>query len=253
VTEFKSILITGASSGIGKALAEHLADEGVYLAISGRDQTRLNDVADSCRKKGATVESLVIDVVDQAGMESWLEEIDDAHPLDLVIANAGVSPGTSGETATANQMRRMLEINVTGVLNTIDPVVPRMIERRSGSIALLSSLAGFRGLPSAPGYGASKAWVRSYGEGLRGSLYAEGINVSVICPGFVASRITDQNKFPMPFFMTASKAADIILRGLVKNKARIAFPLPSYMMVWLLAFLPLWLTDLLARKLPRKE
>ena len=114
MTEFKSILITGASSGIGKALAEHLADEGVYLAISGRDQTRLNDVADSCRKKGATVESLVIDVVDQAGMESWLEEIDDAHPLDLVIANAGVSPGTSGETATANQMRRMLEINVTG-------------------------------------------------------------------------------------------------------------------------------------------
>ncbi|MBT3916277.1 MAG: SDR family NAD(P)-dependent oxidoreductase [Rhodospirillaceae bacterium] len=250
---FKSILITGASSGIGKALAEQLAGEGVYLAISGRDQARLNEVGENCRKKGATVDATIIDVTNQAAMKSWLEEIDSQHSLDLVIANAGVSPGTSGETRKDDQMRRMLEINVIGVLNTIDPVIPGMIIRESGSIALMSSLAGFRGLPSAPGYGASKAWVRSYGEGLRGSLHAEGINVSVICPGFVASRITDQNKFPMPFFMTAPKAAAIILHGLDKNKARIAFPLASYIMAWLLAFLPLWLTDLLARKLPRKE
>jgi len=253
VKRFKSILITGASSGIGKALAEALAGDGVFLAISGREQARLKTVADNCRKKGATVDATIIDVADQAAMLNWVTELDNAHPLDLVIANAGVSPGTSGETEKDDQMRRMLEINVNGVLNTINPVIPRMITRKSGSIALMSSLAGFRGLPSAPGYGASKAWVRSYGEGLRGSLHTEGINVSVICPGFVASRITDQNKFPMPFFMTAPKAAAIILRGLYKNKARIAFPNPSYIMAWLLAFLPLWLTDLLARKLPRKE
>ncbi len=251
--EFKSVLITGASSGIGKALAESLAGDDVYLAISGRDEARLKDVAEYCRTKGAVVDANIVDVTNQIAMKSWIEEIDTAHPLDLVVANAGVSPGTSGETEKADQMRRMLDINVTGVLNTVDPIIPKMIERKSGSIALLSSLAGFRGLPSAPGYGASKAWVRSFGEGLRGSLHVEGINVTVICPGFVASRITDQNNFPMPFYMAAPKAADIILRGLSKDKARIAFPPASYMMVWLMAFLPLWLTDMLARHLPRKE
>ncbi len=251
--KFKSILITGASSGIGAALAERLAGPGVVLAVSGRDNQRLTDIADRCRAKGAQVIEKNLDVADQTAMKSWLEEIDATNPLDLIVANAGVSPGTSGETEDAAQSRRMLEINVTGVFNTITPIVPRMIERQRGTIALMSSLAGFRGLPSAPGYGASKAWVRSYGEGLRGSLYPDGINVSVICPGFVASRITEQNKFPMPFFMTAPKAAEIILKGLSKNKARIAFPFTMYALVLLLATLPLWLTDGILRRLPKKE
>ena len=251
--KFRSVLITGASSGIGKALAESLAGDGVCLAISGRDEARLKAVADSCRKNGAIVDARIIDVTDQTTMKNWLQEIDSLYPLDLVIANAGVSPGTSGKAEKTEQIRRMLDINVNGVLNTIDPVVPCMVERKYGTIALVSSMAGFRGLPSAPGYGASKAWVRSYGEGLRSALYSEGIKVSVICPGFVASRITDQNNFPMPFFMTSPKAAGIILRGLRNGKARIAFPRPSYMMAWLLAFLPLWITDSLVRNLPRKE
>jgi short-subunit dehydrogenase len=253
VKKFQSILITGASSGVGEALAEGLAGESVFLAISGRDEVRLNHVAEKCRSLGANVEARVIDVTDQAAMKTWIEQVDQAQTLDLVIANAGVSPGTSGESVTDAKMRRMLEINVTGVLNTIDPIIPKMAERKTGSLGLVSSVAGFRGLPSAPGYGASKAWVRSYGEGLRGSLYADGICVSVICPGFIRSRITDQNNFPMPFFMNAPKAAKIIINGLKKNKARIAFPLPVYALVWLMSSLPVWLTDTIFRKLPTKE
>ena len=250
---FKSILITGASSGIGEALAEKLAAPDVQLALSGRHSDRLQEVANRCRAKGAQVIEEIVDVADQAAMNNWIETVDQAAPLDLIIANAGVSPGTSGEAEAADQARRMLDINVTGVFNTVLPIVPRMILRGHGTIALVSSLAGFRGLPSAPGYGASKAWVRSYGEGLRGSLHPEGIRVSVICPGFVASRITEQNKFFMPLFMTAPKAAEIILKGLVKNKARIAFPFPMYALVWFLAALPPWLTDSLFQRLPKKE
>jgi short-subunit dehydrogenase len=253
VKNFKSILITGASSGIGEALAENLAGPGIFLALCGRNGERLEGVAERCRTKGAEVIDQVVDVTDQIAMKSWIEEIDEAHPLDLLIVNAGVSPGTSGELDTASQSRRMMEINVGGVFNTVEPIIAKMAARKVGSIALVSSLAGFRGLPSAPGYGASKAWVRSYGEGLRGSLHSEGINVSVICPGFVASRITEQNNFTMPMFMTAPKAARIILKGLAKGKSRIAFPYPIYALVLFLTFLPLWLTDGLFRRLPRKE
>jgi short-subunit dehydrogenase len=251
--KFHSILITGASSGIGEALADKLAGPGIYLAISGRNGARLSIVAERCRTKGATVLESVIDVSDKVAMKNWIEKVDTDHPLDLIIANAGVSPGTSGEIESAAQARRMMEINVMGVFNTIDPIIPRMRARGTGTIALMSSLAGFKGMPSAPGYGASKAWVRSFGQGLRGNLFSDGVGVSVVCPGFVASRITDQNNFPMPLFMDAPKAASIVHNGLAKNKARIAFPFPMYAMVWLLSVLPLWLTDSILRRLPKKE
>lgn len=116
----------------------------------------------------------------------------------------------------------------------------------------MSSLAGFRGLPSAPAYGASKAAVRSWGEGLRGQLAPRNIAVNVICPGFVESRITDENDFPMPFLMEAERAAEIIARGLAKNRGRIAFPWQMYMAVWLFSALPVSWTEALASALPRK-
>ena len=252
VKKFSSILITGASSGIGEALAENLAGPGIFLALCARNDERLQGVAERCRAQGAQVIDQVIDVTDQSAIKAWIEDIDEAHPLDLLIANAGVSPGTSGEADTASQSRRMMETNVGGGFNTVEPIITKMVARQSGTIGLVSSLAGFRGLPSAPGYGASKAWVRSYGEGLRGRLYPDDISVSVICPGFVASRITDQNNFKMPMFMTAPRAARIILKGLANGKARIAFPMPMYALVWILTFLPLWLTDGILRRLPKK-
>ena len=248
----RSILITGASSGIGEALALDYAAPGVTLALSGRDVRRLAAVADACRAKGAVVEASAVDVTDRAAMERWLAAADARRPLELVIANAGISGGTSGAGEGPSQTRRIFEINVTGLLNTVLPAIPPMRERGQGQIALMSSVAAFRGMPSAPAYTASKAAVRAYGEALRGVLAPAGIRVSVICPGFVRSRITQANRFPMPLLMDAGRAARIIRRGLARDRARIAFPFPTYFTTWLLGALPPALTDPLVRRLPKK-
>ncbi len=188
-------------------------------------------------------------------MESWILASDARSPLDLVVANAGISGGTSGANGGgegAEQTRRIFETNVTGLLNTVLPAIPPMQRRGGGQIALMSSVASFRGMPGAPAYSASKAAVRAYGEALRGALAPSGIRVSVICPGFVRSCMTAANRFPMPLLMDAERAARIIRRGLERDKPRIAFPWPTYFAAWLMGTLPPVLTDPLLRKLPRK-
>jgi len=249
-----AIIITGASSGIGEALALQYAASGVVLGLTGRDHTRLEGVIDACRARGAVVEGIVMDVGDRAGMATWLEGFYGRHGCDLVVANAGVAGGVRGATPEALEAARaMFKTNIDGVLNTIDPLIPHMAKSGKGQIALVSSLAGFRGLAGAPAYAASKGFVKLYGEGLRGSLAPLGIKVSVICPGFVVSRITGLNHFPMPFLMAADKAARIIADGLQKNRARIAFPAPMVFGVWLLAALPAAVSDWISRKLPAKD
>ncbi len=250
---YKSILITGASSGLGKAMAERYAEPDIFLALTGRDAGRLGDVVKICQQKGAAVEGKIIDVTDRRAMKDWIEAIDEAHELDLVIANAGVSLRTSGESDPELAGQRLKEINIDGVLNTLDPIQSKMMARNKGQIALVSSMAAFRGLPSAPAYAASKAWVKSYGEGLRGRLGRANVGVSVICPGFVHSRITDLNRFIMPFYMASAKAAGIIHKGLAGNKPLIAFPLPMYLLSWTFGNIPAFLADWLSKLLPEKE
>ncbi len=245
----RSILVTGASSGIGAALAEAYAGEGVALAISGRDSGRLEAVANACRKQGAVVDARVIDVTRCDDMDRWVRGVDFRNPIDLIIANAGISGGGDDE----DMIRDIFAVNVAGVLNTILPVIPLMKDRGCGQIAIMSSLTGYRGLPSAPAYSASKAAVKAYGEALRGELADSGIKVSVICPGFVESRITEKNRFPMPLIMTAGKAAKIIKRGLAANRARISFPRSLAAAVWLLSALPPAVADIVLRKIPKKE
>ncbi len=248
----RSILITGASSGIGAALARRYAATGIHLSLSGRDAGRLKAIADECRQKGASVTTALIDVTDAESMKTWVEVTDDHHPLDLAIANAGISGGTAGGGESAEQARRIFDVNLTGTLNTIDPAIQRMAARKKGQIALFSSLAGFSGWPGAPAYSAAKGAVRAYGEALRGSLARHDIEVSVVCPGFVATPMTDVNPYPMPLLMPAGRAAEIIAAGLAKNRGRIAFPLPTYLFVRLMAALPLDLGLALRRRLPEK-
>ena len=248
----KVILITGASSGIGEALALEFATDGVTLILIGRDLERLDSVAAQCRDGGAEVRLATIDVTDAKFFAQWLEGVDSMTPIDLVIANAGISGGTAGGAEDDEQVRRIFAVNVDGVFNTVHPAITLMAARRHGQIAIMSSLAAFRGFPGAPAYCASKAAVRSYGESLRGALAPDGIEVSVICPGFVRSRMTAANPFKMPFLMNAGRAARIIKRDLARNKARIAFPFPTYFAAWLVGALAPSLTDPWLRRAPKK-
>jgi short-subunit dehydrogenase len=248
----RSILITGASSGIGAALAERYAAPGIRLALTGRDSGRLGAVADRCRAKGATVDETVLDVVDATALATWMHQMDDRQAFDLVIANAGVSSGSGGNGESEAQAKRIFAVNVDGVLNTVLPVLGRMRARGRGQIAIMASLAAFRGFPGAPAYCASKAAVRVWGEALRGELLASGVGVSVICPGYIVTPMTATNKFHMPMLMDVGRAAAIIVAGLARGRARIAFPFPVYAVVRLIAALPTaWMDRVLAR-LPRK-
>jgi len=248
----RNILITGASSGIGASLAEHYAKTGATLYLQGRNEKRLESITSICRAHGATVHERAIDVTDASAMESWLLEADRNSPLDLIIANAGISAGTGKNGEGTGQVRRIFATNIDGVINTVQPLIPAMIKRGSGHIAIMSSLASIRALPSCPAYSASKACVRYYGEGLRGWLAPKGVKVSVICPGYIKTPMTDVNTFPMPFIMTVDKATRIIARGLAKNSARIAFPRILYIPLWLLSCLSVRLTDPIFSRLPTK-
>jgi NAD(P)-dependent dehydrogenase (short-subunit alcohol dehydrogenase family) len=265
----QSLLITGASSGIGAALARVYAAAGVRLILTGRDGARLETVAQSCREAGASVETQTLDVTDHTAMRAWIGQAFATGPIDLVIANAGISGGTGGNhsadespsvapSESQEQVEHIFNVNIGGVVNTVFPALdemqkaPRDSAHPRGQIALMSSLAGFRGLPGAPAYGASKAAVRSLGEGMRGLCARHGIRVSVICPGFVKSPMTDINPYPMPFLMTAERAAQIIRKGLARDRARISFPWRLWALVWLMSALPVGLTDPLVARMPEK-
>lgn len=249
----RTILITGASSGIGAALAEAYAAPGRTLALTGRNQARLEEVAARCRGRGAGVLTAALDVRDADALAGWIGSVDREHPIDLGIANAGVALGANGGDDSADAVRLTFATNVDGMLNTVLPLVGPMRERRRGQIAIVSSVAGFRGFPGSAAYCASKAADRLYGEGLRGDLAPFGVGVSVICPGFIRTPMTANNPFPMPLLMEPERAAAIIKRGLERNKARIAFPWPTYAVCWLLGVLPPAWTDGLLRRGPRKS
>lgn len=246
-------MITGASSGIGRALAFAYSKPGVNLFLCGRNSERLLETKSLCEGLKANVSLEILDVCDEEAAKKWIEKIEQNFAIDLVIANAGISAGTEGGPESMAQVKAIFSTNIDGVLNIIQPAIEAMKKRRKGQIALVSSLAGFRGLPSSPAYSASKSAVRVYAESLRGNLGKLGIEVSAICPGYVKTPMTDVNKFPMPFKISAEKAAQIIKNGLEKNKSRIAFPFPLYFTIWLMTLLSTRITDPLFARLPGKK
>jgi short-subunit dehydrogenase len=248
----RHILITGASSGIGAALALAYAAKGVVLSLHGRDAARLQKIAAQAHAQGADVTLHRGDVTNAAEIAIWIREQDQKTPLDLVIANAGISGGTFGGPESDAQVRAIFSVNVDGVINTVQPALALMSEHRRGQIAIISSLASFRGFPGAPAYCASKAAVRVYGEGLRGAAAPYGVEINIVCPGFIKTPMTDANPFPMPLMIRADRAAHLIRKGLAANRARIAFPLSMYAAIRFLAALPQALIDLIAQKTPKK-
>lgn len=248
-----SIFITGASSGLGKALAIAYANNGIQLFLCGRNEDRLNKTADLCRQKGANVHTFIFDVSDQTAANLALTEAQKIKPIDLLIANAGVSGGVLGMPETSDGTRNIITTNVNGVINTVLPVIRIFKEQHQGQIAIISSLAGYRGMSSCPAYSASKACVKAWGEGLRGLLKKDNIQVSVVCPGFIETPLTDKNQFRMPFLMQSDKAANIIRRRLTKNPAIIAFPHIMAFGAWFGSALPSWIILPILGLFPKKE
>lgn len=241
---YKNILITGASSGLGKAIALNYSNKNTTLYLLGRNEERLFEVKKECENKGATVYTKIIDVRNRQEMNDYLQDID----VDLVFANAGVSGGT-----TSNNEYEIFDTNIIGVLNTITPIIEKMKKIRSGRIVIISSMASFRGIASAPAYSASKACVRYYGEALNNYLKKDyNIDVNVYCPAFIKTPLTDHNKFSMPLIMSPEKAVEIMNKGLKKNKKFIIYPKCFYYGMKLLNILPFGLDDFIYSRLPRK-
>lgn len=247
---YNCILITGASSGIGQSLAEYYAAPKITLIITGRDKERLQGVQKTCEAKGATVVAKVIDVTDQAAMEAWLHKIDEKHPVDLLIANAGVR--ANGSDPDRAEYDKVLKTNLDGVLNTVWPIMQRMKERKAGHIAVTSSLASYRGYPKRGAYCASKAAVKMLCECWRLELEPYNIAVSTICPGFVKTRLT-AGAADLPLIMETEESAKRIAKGLAKKKAVIAYPLPVFLLVRLLQCLPVVVSDFFVRMAFKKR
>jgi NAD(P)-dependent dehydrogenase (short-subunit alcohol dehydrogenase family) len=221
-------LITGASSGIGAALAEALAAPGVTLHLGGRDAERLEVVAQRGRARGATVLPRSVDVRDADAMARWVAAV---GPLDLVVANAGIGAGIDdGAPEPAAQVRAIFAVNLDGVLNTVLPALdvmrrqPPDAEGVRGRIAVVASIAAFVPAPSAPSYSAAKAAVDTWTVATAPAARVHGVRLTSICPGYIRTPMTAANRYPMPGLMPADRAARIILRGIDAGRVRVAFP-----------------------------
>lgn len=243
-------VITGVTSGIGKALAVYYAQPGTTLGLLGRRQDLLTQVAAQCTAQGATVLSTALDVRDSTAMQAYAQQfLDQTGSIDLVIANAGSGAPDDLASGNASHHAWLFEVNVIGLLNTILPFVPRMLQQQYGQLVAIASVAGFRALPGSTTYAATKIAVRALMEGYGWELQRHGIVTTTINPGFIVSEMTANNKFPMPFLLQTDVAAQRIAQAVARKRRVYTFPWPMAVLARLLPLLP---GTLLARATPRR-
>jgi short-subunit dehydrogenase len=235
-------IVTGASSGIGRALCRVLAAEGAKVGLIARRPRELESLAAEIAAAGGTAVPGVADISDRGQTLKAIAEVTaKLGPVDLLIANAGVGAPTLLEPFNAHDVEKMFRVNVLGVVYAFEGVLPEMLKRGRGHVAAVSSLAAYKGLPGESGYSSSKAAVNNYLEGLRIQLRNRGITVTTICPGFVKTPMTDVNNFKMPWLLEADDAARRIVRALNRKKKVFNFPWQLSLLMKATAWLPDWI------------
>ena len=246
----KTAWITGASSGIGYALAQVMAADGWRVAASARNAEKLDELRGSIGNGPGQILPIPMDVTDPGSVERGIEQVREALGTPhLAVLNAGTHQPTPVEQLSAADFRRLMELNVMGTVHCLEAVIPDMIARRSGHIAIVASLAGYIGLPTAAAYGLTKAGLINMAEALKPELEGHQVKLQLVNPGFVKTPLTDLNPFSMPFLMELDAAADAFYRGLRSNAFEIVFPRRFAYLMKLFRLLPYPLTFALSRKL----
>jgi short-subunit dehydrogenase len=233
VTSPRAVVITGASRGLGAALARSYAQDQCLLGLTAFGSPLLNDVARTCQEFGATVRHAWVDAASAQDMRAFLQVIDGEHPLDLVIVNAGRFSGSAarGTPQPLQEGLDLLRSNLVGAITTIEAAVNVMRPRRHGHIVLIASLAALYPLADAPVYSASKAGLAAYGEAMRELLADDGIRISLVYPGHIATDQTERQIGRLPLLISASDAARIIRAALDRGRDNIVFPRRLYWMI----------------------
>lgn len=240
--------VTGAGSGIGEAVALRLAQAGWRVAISARSAESLDALA----AKAPGISTYPLDVTDATAVAETVSRIEaELGPIDLAMLNAGTYQPVSAKDFTAEKIAANFDVNVIGTAKCLEPLLPLMIARRRGHVAVVSSLTGYAGLPTSAGYGATKAALINMCESLEPELAVHDVKMTVITPGFVDTPLTRKNDFAMPFMIGVDDAADRIIAGLKSGRFEISFPLRMSLAIRLLAALPHALRLAITRRMVR--
>jgi|TARA_B110000263_G_scaffold123655_1_gene107522 short-subunit dehydrogenase len=246
--------ITGASKGIGRAIAIELASNGWTVAASGRNLDELNSLLNKDKECSGNIYIYPFDITDESLAKETLALIENEHgPISLAILNAGTHNPVNGASLEIGNIKRVINTNLMGTINCLVPTLESFVGRRAGHIAVMTSLAGYRGLPTASAYGATKAALINMCEALRVEVEKSGVVISIISPGFVRTALTDLNSFPMPFLMEPKEAAKRIIRGLESRRFEIAFPRRFYFVMKILRILPYVLFFFISRRIIGKD
>ena len=243
--------VTGASSGIGRAFCLRLADEGWSVAVSARGSEALETLAG---ERSGRIFSFPVDVTDLAAVKATRQAVSDQlGPIDMAVFSAGTYKRDSLTHFDSSALQKMVDLNIMGTAHCLEAIIPDMIARGRGQIGVVSSVAGYNGLPGGAFYGATKAALINMSEALYPGLKAKGIDLSLINPGFVDTPLTAKNDFPMPFMISPEEAADIMLAGLKTRRFEIIFPWKMALAIRFLHRLPQSLRFAITRRLLRKD